>query len=297
MILFTSDLFQPFPLLSVYKVKTEYMKKAFIFSKFLITLILIQLTGCMAEKYETTLPTDFQMYFTISEVPVMDGKLTIKSIVLNLNSIEIEGRRAAGEDVFMTRKFDDPRFIIIRPHVTSEVIDFNIPQGIYDRLSFQLNFRPDQEEENFYDDFEEWLEDMDEGEIEIDDLREDLGDIIEDYLEDVTPCLVMHAEYYKNNELYNVFFVINDPLSLNLLATNAFGERDVILDRKIINRGEIIFDPSIWFSIVQPPVLESSFHGVIDEDKYIFLHKKVNPLLFTTIYNRLDGSVILVINE
>jgi acyl carrier protein phosphodiesterase len=56
------------------------------------------------------------------------------------NSIEIEGRRAVGEDVFMTRKFDDPRVIIIRPHFTTEAINFNIPQGIYDRLSFQLKF-------------------------------------------------------------------------------------------------------------------------------------------------------------
>jgi len=258
-------------------------------------ILLIITAGCEPEEY--TLPVDFELKFRIAETPVMDGKLIVRSIALNLGSIEIEGRRAAGEDVFMTRKFDDSRVIIIRPHFTTEAISFNIPQGIYDRLSFQLKLWPDPEEEDLYDDFQEWLEDMEHGEEEIDDLREDLGDIIEDFLEDVSPCLIMHAEYSKNNELYNVVFVINDPLSLNILASNVFGEREVILDRNIINRGEIVFDPSIWFSIVQPPVLESAFYGVIDDEKYIFLHKKVNPLLFTTIYNRLDGSATLLINE
>ena len=258
-------------------------------------ILLIVTSGCEPEEH--TLPVDFELKFRIAETPVMDGKLIVQSLALNLGSIEIEGRRAVGEDVFMTRKFDDPRVIIIRPNFTTEAIDFNIPQGIYDRLSFQLKFQPDPEEEDIYEDFDEWLEDMEEGEEEIDDLREDLGDIIEDYLEDVSPCVIMHAEYFKNNELYNVVFVINDPLSLNILASNIFGEREVILDRNIINRGEIVFDPSIWFSIVQPPVLESAFYGVIDDEKYIFLHKKVNPLLFTTIYNRLDGSATLLINE
>jgi hypothetical protein len=214
-------------------------------------ILLIMTSGC--EKDEYTLPVDFELKFRIADTPVMDGRLIVRSIALNLGSIEIEGRRAAGEDVFMTRKFDDSRFIIVRPHFTSETIDFNIPQGIYDRLSFQLKFQPDPEEEDLYDDFQEWLGDMEEGEEEIDDLREDLGDIIEDFLEDVSPCLIMHAEYFKNDESYNVVFVINDPLSLNIIAANAFGEREVILDRNIVNRGEIVFDPSIWFSIVQPP--------------------------------------------
>ena len=261
-----------------------------------IFIIMLLTSGC-EDQAEFTLPSDFELKFRIADTPVMDGKLIVRSIALNLGSIEIEGRRAVGEDVFMTRKYDDPRVIIIRPHFTTEAMDFNIPQGIYDRLLFQLKFQPDPEEEDLYDDFEDWLEDMEEGELEIDDLREDLGDIIEDYLEDVSPCLIMHAEYFKNNELYNVVFVINDPLSLNLVATNIFGEREVILDKKIINRGEIVFDPSIWFSVVQSPVLESSFYGVIDGDKYIFLHKRVNPLLFTTIYNRLDGSATFLIND
>jgi hypothetical protein len=261
----------------------------------IFVLLMILTSGC--EKDEYTMPVDFELKFRIAETPVMDGKVIVRSIALNLNSIEIEGRRAVGEDVFMTRKFDDTRFITIRPHFTTEAVNFNIPQGIYDRLSFQLKFRPDPGEEDLYDVFEEWLKDMEEGEVAIDDLREDLGDIIEDYLEDVSPCLIMHAEYFKNNELFNVVFVINDPLSLNIIAANAFGEREVILDRNIINRGEIVFDPSIWFSVVQPTMLESSFYGVIDEDRYIFLHKKVNPLLFTTIYNRLDGSATLLINE
>jgi hypothetical protein len=96
----------------------------------------------------------------------------------------------------MNRKLYDPLFIIIRPQSTTEAIDFNIPQGIYDHLSFQLKFQPDPGEEGLNDLFEEWLRDMGEGEAEIDVLRENLGDIIEDYLEDVSPCLLMHAEYF-----------------------------------------------------------------------------------------------------
>ena len=78
----------------------------------IFSILLIITSGCEPEEH--TLPVDFELKFRIAETPVIDGKLIVRSIALNLGSIEIEGRRAVGEDVFMTRKFDDPRSLVLR---------------------------------------------------------------------------------------------------------------------------------------------------------------------------------------
>jgi hypothetical protein len=279
-------------MIKAHKICCKQMYNVIKRSRIIFVLLLILTAGCAVDKYESTIPADLHIQFKIDKTPVMEGSLTVKSIAITLNSIEIDGKRTEGEDIYMTRKFDQPRQIKVNDN---EILNFNIPQGIYDRLAFNLKFAADLKENEFNDDFKKWINDMDGGE-DLEVLQERLGAIIENFLDEVTPCVLMHAEYQSNQQLFNVYFVINDPLSLSLNALNRFGNREVIIDKNIINRGEIILNPSNWFSLTQPSVIENAIYGVIDGEKYIFLHKKVNPLLFATIYNQFRDSATLIFN-
>lgn len=262
----------------------------------LLLLLLFFIWGC--EKEEHTQPTDFNLFFEIDDTPVMEGKLTIESIFISLGSIEIDGRREVGEDVFMIRDFGEREIFQLTRYLPATPVNFNLPQGIYNPLYFFLNFSPDNEEAELDDEFDEWIEDMQHGEKEIEELQEDLGDIIEDYLDGVMPCIMMKAKYQRNDIYYNVVFALNDPLLFRVKGMNEEGGNQVTLRKDRINNGIILLDPSYWFSVISPSIMESAFIGVIDDDeKYIFLHKKVNSQLFTTVYNRLAESAVLYINE
>lgn len=271
------------------------MKKSSMILPFLFALLFLTFWGC--DKEEHTRPVDFNLYFEVDEKPVMDGNLTIESILISLVSIDIEGQREVGEDVFLTRKFDEREIIGFTIADRGNIISFNLPQGIYNPLSFMLNLTPDSEEEDIYEDFDEWHRDIEEGSESIEDLEEDLGDIIEDYLDDVRPCILVKAKYERNDIFFNVIFAFNDPVMIRIRARNAEGGTEVSLSKDRLNEGVIVLDPSYWFSAVSPLMLESAFPGTLDEEKYIFLHKEVNFELFTSIYNRFEESAVMFIKE
>lgn len=271
------------------------MKKTSMILPLLFALMFLTFSGC--DKEEHTRPVDFNLFFEVDEKPVMDGRLTIESILISLGSIDIEGQREVGEDVFLTRKFDEREIIGFTIADRGNIISFNLPQGIYNPLSFMLNLTPDPEEEDLYDDFDDWHRDVEEGLEPIEDLQDDLGDIIEDYIDDVRPCILVKAIYHRNDIFYNVIFAFNDPVMIKIRARNSEGGTEVSLSKDRLNEGVIVLDPSYWFSAVSPSMLESAFPGTIDEEKYIFLHKEVNFQLFTTIYNRFEESAVMFIKE
>lgn len=263
--------------------------------KYILLPLLLLAGGCTKEEH--TLPVNFNLQFVVDDKPVMDGLLTVENIIVNLNSIEIEGRRTVGEDVFLNREFDNGHHLELKMNSPSESIDLNLPQGVYNRLSFLLNFKEDMEEEGHIEELQEWLEDVEEGGYEVEELQEDLGDILEDYLEEIQPSIMLKAKYQRNEIHYHVLFVVNDPLRITVLSKNSSGNKEITLQKDILNTGKLVFDPSYWFSLISPSMLESAFQGVTDNEKYIFIHKKVNPQLFTVIYNRLEESTILFVNE
>ena len=284
------------------------MKKVFKIIPLLFIFILLIFWGC--DKEEHTLPVDFNLQFEVDTRPVMEGRLTIESIKISLGSIDIDGKREVGENVFMTRRFEDGKTIDISGTLPENRLSFNLPQGIYDPLTFLLNFKTDPDEEDLNDDINDWLDDLEEGDEVIEDLQEDLGEIIEDYLDEVQPGILVKAVYQRNQLFYHVILAVNDPLLFRVMARNNEGRTRVTLSKDRINEGRIVLDPSYWFSVISPSMLESAFIGIIDDDdddndndnnndyeKHIFLHKKVNSQLFTTILNRLEESTILYIKE
>ena len=256
--------------------------------------------GCTKDDY--TLPADFRLNFSIDEEPVINGMLIINTISLRLKSIDIHGYRETGGDVFLTRSFSPGDIHVIRPNKSNETIKFDIPQGVYNPISFSLVFQPDAKEKELIEDIEEWLQDVEEEDDDDDDddleeLQEDLGEIIEDYLEDIKPCILVEGKFVNNLTTKNVILVVNDPLTFQILSQNRNGELEVILDKNIVNKGNLKFDPSYWFSVITPEMLNGAFIGVIDDTDYIFLSKYINSQIYNAVFNRIKESTSITINE
>ena len=276
------------------------MKKKSIWTEVILISLFLLTGGCQKEDY--TLPVDFRMNFSVSETPVMQGALTIDNITLSLKSIDIHGYRETGGDVFLTRDFNSGNKIEISPGSSGKTIQFDIPQGVYNPIMFSLVYQPDGNEIDLIDDIEEWYEefeeeDDDDDDDDLDELQEELGEIIEDYLENIEPCIMVKAKFVNNSTTKYVILAVNDPLTFKIISKNINGQAEVILDRNNTNNGNLIFDPSYWFSIITPKILNDAFIGVIDGKKYIFLNKYVNSKIYNSIYNRMEESTSLIINE
>lgn len=271
--------------------KSQYNKWAVI--PFMLLFILMG--SC--EKEDFTLPIEFKLNFTIKNEAILGGSITIDEIGLGLQSININGYREQGDDVFLTRNFDPKKNFIINPALPGITEIFDIPQGAYNPISFSLIFQPDADESDLTDDILDWLEDFEEEDDDLEELQEDLGDIIEDYLEDISPAIMVKGEFTYNNSTKHIVIAVNDPLTFQILGKNRDGGSEVVLDKNIVNSGNLQIDPSYWFSVITPSMLNDAFIGLIDDEEYIFLSKYVNSHIYGTIFNRMEESTTLKINE
>lgn len=257
-------------------------------------LLIILIGGCEKEDY--TLPVKFSLNFTIKNEPILGGSITIDEIGLGLNSISILGYREQGSDVFLTRNFGDGKFFVVKPTSSNAYETLDIPQGVYNPISFSYNFQPDDEESDLAEDILDWLEGFDEG-SDLHELQEDLGDIIEDYLEEIEPCIIVKGRFTNSSYTKHIVMVVNDPLTFKVLGSNRNGGSEVVLDKDATNTGNLQFNPSYWFSIITPEMLNNATVGMIDDEEYILLSKYLNSEVYTAIYNRIEVSTTLTINE
>ena len=257
-------------------------------------LLLILNSSCEKEDY--TLPVNFTLNFTISNEPILGGLLTIDEIGLGLKSIDIRGYREQGDDVFLTRSFEQGKHFVINPAATNVSEKLDVPQGVYNPLLFSTIFQPDDEEGDLIDDIYDWLEDLEE-DNGLESLQKDLGEIVEDYLEEINPCIMLKGRFTLNQKTKYVLMVVNDPLTFQITAKNRTEGAEVILDKNIVNTGNLQFSPAYWFSAISPEILNNAFVGITDDVEYIFLSKYVNSLIYTAVFNRMEESTTLAINE
>jgi hypothetical protein len=259
-----------------------------------VFFLFIVFPGC--DKQDYTLPVDFRMSYSVKEEPVMNGSVTIDYIGISLKSIDIRGYREQGGDVFLTRSYDEGKIFRIYPPANTDPEKFNIPHGLYDPISFSFLFQPDEEESDIIEDILQWLEDFEE-EDDLIKLQEDLGDIITDYLEEIDPCMIVKGKFTHNFVTKNIVIVVNDPLIFNIFGESGVGLSEVFLDRTKINYGLILFTPAYWFSVITPEIMNTAFAGLIDDQEYILLSKYINSQIYFTLFNRIEESTTLVIND
>lgn len=253
------------------------------------------LSGCTKEDF--TLPASVNLQFSSTDSLVMDKSLTLQGLSFNLTSIEIDGRRSVGGDIFQSKGLPDGLRVQIQGGSAKEQVPLTLPQGVYDRLSLVLKYQSDAREADLDEDFDDWLSDVREGKESTQDLQEDLGDLIEAYLKEVNPSILLKGRYGRNQLSYQVIFAVNDVLSVKAVSKNQKGGQEITLKKGITNTGVVEFDLAYWFSVVSPAMLEKAFIGELDGVKYIFIHKKINPDLFTAIYNRIEESTFIQVKE
>ncbi len=257
-------------------------------------LFLASAWGCQKEDY--TLPASLSLNMSISKKPVMGGSLVIDEIKIRLNSVDIQGYRETGGDVFMTRPYKNGKSFRIISGAGNESIKFDVPQGVYKPLSFSFVFQHDDDEDDLLEDIEEWYQDVMEGHDDPEELEEELGSIIDDYIEDIEPSILILGRYRRHHMNARLILLVNDPMTFRILTKSADGSLEIILDKEKVNSGNLIFDPSYWFSVINPELMDHAFLGRDHGITYIFLSKYVNSRIYYEVFNRIEESTSVIMN-
>jgi hypothetical protein len=114
-------------------------------------LLLIALYSC--EKDPSTFPAKVKFSFgmlpsgtenemkeaDVTNNPENGNFLVIDDGTLVISSIDFEGRRQGASDVFFTADFDPPIVVDLKEEISSRLIQFDIPQGIFERIELTFH--------------------------------------------------------------------------------------------------------------------------------------------------------------
>ncbi|WP_375578990.1 hypothetical protein ABWH96_18535 [Marivirga tractuosa] len=239
-----------------------------------------------------SLPTPVELTFIAEPLQTLNNNLIVDGVEINISRLEIDGTRDAGGNVLLERQFNqEDGYIDLRSQINNKIL-IDIPQGIYNSLKFRLNFQRDEEErEEITEELTEWLEE--EYEEDDEERNEDLGDIIEEYLEDVNPAFLFTATANRNGTTFKIIMPLNESVIFDIPFINNDGERNISLIKDQRQEFELVFNPDYWFSITSFDALNNAQKGIIEEEEYVFLHKQVNPALYSLIIGRIEESTVV----
>ncbi|MBW6497234.1 MAG: hypothetical protein K0B09_02480 [Bacteroidales bacterium] len=117
----------------------------------LFFILFLGLASC--QKDPSTLPAKIKFNFGMTPLSAGEGLkdasvntdqsgqvyLTMDGGTLVVSTIEFEGRRQDASDVFFTADFDPPIVVDLETETMNRLVQFDIPQGIYERIELKFH--------------------------------------------------------------------------------------------------------------------------------------------------------------
>ena len=216
---------------------------------------LLILSSCI--KDDLTKPAEVTFEFRLNNEE-LDGKfLEFQAGTMHVKEIGFEGYRESGEDVFFTSDFENVIMADLATGATTELVKFDIPQGIYDHINLS---------------------------IEIDQNNED-------------PSLTLNGTYNSVNRGFipvRFEFAINEILNLN--PKPGQGKNKIVLNKDIPSKAEVLISAGFMFQVVNSRMLESAEISQQNGESMIVISKELNQHIFNAVVSRLEKSTTALFN-
>jgi hypothetical protein len=198
-----------------------------------ISLVLF-ISGCI-EKDELTLPVKVDLMIGISENSSKDEYLTFTGGKIGVKRIQFEGKREAGGDVFFETdpKMNLPPLTFNTSAQPVVISDFDIPQGIFNYMKWDINLKGILIDELTYDDDD---------------------DIDSPYI-----GLVISGTYsYLSRSSIPFIIAIDDTEQLSVKSFDPEGNSQVVLSVNKDYEAILILDPAYAFHSISRESLEEA---------------------------------------
>jgi hypothetical protein len=230
-----------------------------------VFILLIIFSAC--RKDELTLPAkvffEFEMISHQEEENLksgapfpVPGKMTVDRGTMSIRSIEFEGRRDQGRDVFFVTNMGQPLIIDLGEKNNNQALSFDIPQGVYSQIEIYLDLGGNDE----------------------------IPLIIEGKISGGTP-----------NEI-PLRFEYNISDKLRARAESGQSGNKMVLRKDTPSKARIILDSPSVFQFVTMPVLMDAAISVIDGKEVLLINSNNNINLFNIMAERLEKSLRVIID-
>ena len=221
----------------------------------MVILFLWAILHVSCSKEDFTKPAVVQFEFQLN-MEENEGKfLKFEQGDFIFNTIEFEGERETGGDVFFVSPFDDPVVADLDQKTVNQSVDFDIPQGIYQRITITF------EKEETVDE----------------------------------PTVRYEGIYNSAKKVdIPVIVEINLNEAIEVKAESVSGGNEIVLKEETPSTAEITLDPVFMFQLVNSRTLESADITEVDGVSTIVINENSNEVIYDRLIDRLEKSTFAV---
>jgi len=224
-----------------------------------LVIISFVVSASSCEKEDFTLPTQVNFEFTMesfySEGGLKAGpSFDIDEGTLVVKAIEFDGRRDQGGDYYFTSEFSTPVKAEMHNGNMNQIVSYNIPQGVYNRIELNLS----------------------------------IGDGNEDAL-----CLNGRFQVGPFVEIpVRIEYAFQEQIRIR--ATNKDGNEQIVLKKDIPSTATVIFNVPFLFQLVNIGMILDAERVQLEGEEVILINNEKNTDIFNLLATRLDNSMRVI---
>ena len=226
-----------------------------------ITLILfIAVAGCR-EKDDLTLPVRVELEIGVS-LHSLPGYYTFQEGHIGIQSIQFEGKREIGEDIFVET---DPEinFPVKEFKLPKLISFFDIPQGIYDYMNWNVNLK---------------------------------RVVIDDYTDSQSKGLILSGWYVRNEwDWTRIIIAVDDTEKLSIRACDPYDNFSIVLTADKEYKAVLYLYLDCVFSSISQQSLEEADISNVNGESTILISSETNENLYENILYRLTQSAKIIV--
>lgn len=230
--------------------------------------------SCTKDELTKPAPVNLQMEMgnnaaelRLQESP--EASITIEKAYYNLSGVEFEGYRQTGSDYFFFRGFENGLDVLIESSAPAKVMDFDMPQGIYDRIKISLLIRRSNGKDSSSGGKRMAASSS---------FNQEAG-------------LIMKG-YYTNtkNEQVPLIFVYDFDETFEYTAQSSQGNTEISVDKSKSHLASIRFDASYWMQLINGRMLQSAKLTEVEGEPTIVLSEDQNEHIFNLLVSRIKNA-------
>lgn len=238
------------------------------------------LTGLSCSKDELTkpAPVNLQMAMGNNEASLRVQNKTlirIEKTRYRFSSVEFEGNRQSGPDYFFTKEFTEGHEVMTAENEPGHVLNFDMPQGIYERVKISLKVKKSSDRESSdgnkkKDSAIPWNKD----------------------------AAVIMEGFYTNTHQKQIplIFVYDFDETFEYNASPKAGKEGIAVEKSQNNFATIEFNTAYWMQLINGRMLQSAKLTSVEGVETIIISEFHNDHIFNLLTSRIKDASELTFN-
>ena len=225
------------------------------------------------EKDELTLPVNVDFMISISDNSSGDEYLSFTGGVIGVQKIGFEGKRDAGEDIFFETdpKMNLPQLTFGTYAQPASISDFDIPQGIFNYMKWDINLKK----------------------IVIDELNDDDDDGDDDSL--YTGLAILGTYSYQSGVSIPIILAIDNAEQFSVRSFDPEGNSTIVLSVEKDYDAVLLLDPGYSFHSISRESIEEAETSDDSGTEVILISSEENEDLYEVLLYRIAQSAKVIV--